>query len=292
VEKEGKMDIKTVGVVGAGLMGAGIAEIAARSGYQVVVREVEQGVLQRALKNIERSMARGVERGKLTEEERAQAAASISGTVELDDLRDCDLVIEAIVENLELKQALFRELDRVTRPEAILTSNTSSISLTALAAATSRPDKVAGTHFFIPVPHMTLVELVRALQTSDQTLETMRRFCESLGKEVVVVKDTPAFVFNRLLIPYLLDAIRLIDDGVSTKEDIDRVMKLGTSVPIGPISLADYIGLDTVLYISEVMYEEFKKPGHAAPPLLRKMVAAGYLGRKSGRGFYDYGSKA
>jgi 3-hydroxybutyryl-CoA dehydrogenase len=284
------MDIRTVGVVGAGLMGSGIAEIAARSGYDVVVREVDETALQRGLKHIESSMARGVERGKMTEKGCAEAGAKISGTTDLNDLGDCDLVIEAIIENLEQKRKLFRELDRITRPQAILTSNTSSISITVLAAATSKPDKVAGTHFFIPVPHMTLVELVSALETSDETLDTTRRFCESLHKQVVIVKDTPAFIFNRLLIPYLLDAVRLLDNSVAAKEDIDRVMMLGTGVAIGPISLVDYIGLDTVLYVSEVMYEEFKNPAYAAPPLLRKMVNAGYLGKKSGHGFYDYES--
>jgi 3-hydroxybutyryl-CoA dehydrogenase len=285
------MGIQTVGVVGAGLMGSGIVEQSARSGYGVVVREVNDELLSRGKQRIEKSMARAVERGKMSEDDRDASAARIRGTTNLEDLGECDLVIEAIVENLEQKQDLFRELDRITRPEVILASNTSSVSITAIAAATDRPKNVAGCHFFNPVPVMELVELVRALDTSDETMAALRQFGESLGKKVIVAKDTPGFIVNVLLVPYLLDAVRMVESEAATPEDIDTGIHLGLNHPMGPITLLDFVGIDTTLYIADVMYEEFKDAKYAAPPLLRKMVRAGYFGRKNGRGFYDYSNR-
>lgn len=282
------MNITTVGVVGAGLMGSGIAEQAARSGYRVIVREVDETALAAGRTRIDRSMARALERGKMTELERDEVLDRLTGTTNLADMAECDLVIEAIVENLDMKRAVFRELDMITRPAAILASNTSSVSVTALAAVTGRPDRVAGAHFFNPVPVMKLVELVRALQTSDDTLDQLRGFGVSLGKNVVVAQDTPGFIVNYLLVPYLLDAVRMVESGIATKEDIDTGIALGLNHPMGPLTLLDYVGIDTTLYIADVMYDELRDPKYAAPPLLRKMVNAGYFGRKNGRGFYDY----
>lgn len=282
------MTFTTVGVVGAGLMGSGIVEQAARSGYQVVVREVDAAALRAGQDRINSSMARGVQRGKLSPEERDAALGRITGTTDLGDLGQCDLVIEAIVENLAQKQDVFRALDGIVPAGAILASNTSSVSITALAAVTARPARVAGAHFFNPVPVMKLVELVRALQTSDDTIARLRAFGESVGKKVVVAQDTPGFIVNYLLVPYLLDAVRMVESGVATKEDIDAGIALGLNHPMGPLTLLDYVGIDTTLYIADVMYEEFRDRKYAAPPLLRKMVNAGYFGRKNGRGFYEY----
>lgn len=282
------MEIKTVGVVGAGLMGSGIAEQVAKCGYQVIVREVDERALQAGKNRIEKSMARAVERGKMSEEERAVTVERITPTTNLDDFRDADLVIEAIVENLPQKEQLFGDLARITRPGVILASNTSSVSITALAAATDRPEMVAGMHFFNPVPVMKLVELVRALQTSGATMDALRAFAGSLGKTVVVAADTPGFIVNALLVPYLLDAVRMVENGVATKEDVDTGIALGLNHPMGPLTLLDFVGIDTTLFIADVMYEEYRDEKYAAPPLLRKMVRAGYLGKKSGRGFYDY----
>jgi 3-hydroxybutyryl-CoA dehydrogenase len=282
------MDIKTVGVVGAGLMGSGIVEQAAKCGYSVVMREVDDRVLEGGWKRVRGSMSRAVERGKLTAEDRDQTESRITGTTDLETLAPCDLVIEAIVENLDTKKDLFRQLNRITRPEVILASNTSSVSITSLASVTDRPDRVAGAHFFNPVPVMTLLELVKGLLTRDETIETLRQFGQSLGKKVILAKDTPGFIVNYLLVPYLLDAVRMVDNGVATKEDIDTGIHLGLNHPMGPLTLLDFVGIDTTLFIADVMYDEFKDPKYAAPPLLRKMVEAGLHGRKSGRGFYDY----
>jgi 3-hydroxybutyryl-CoA dehydrogenase len=282
------MDIKTVGVVGAGLMGSGIIEQTARCGYQVIVREVDEQALQGGLKRVEKSMGRAVERSKMTEGERDEANGRITWTTDLGEFRECDLVVEAIIENLSHKQDLFRELDEITPPEVILASNTSSVSITALASVTGRPERVAGAHFFNPVPVMRLLELVRGLLTSEETLATLRQFGSSLGKEVIVAQDTPGFIVNALLVPYLLDAVRMVENGIATKVDIDTGINLGLNHPMGPLTLLDYVGIDTTLYIADVMYEEYRDPKYAAPPLLRKMVMAGYLGRKNGRGFYDY----
>ncbi|HDH09813.1 MAG TPA: 3-hydroxybutyryl-CoA dehydrogenase [Chloroflexi bacterium] len=282
------MEIKKIGVVGCGLMGSGIAEVCARSGYDVVVREVNDELLQKGLDRIRKSMAKGVQRGKLTQEEMDAALARIQGTTKMEDFAPCDLVIEAAVEKMEVKKQVFAELDAICPPHAILASNTSSLCITEMASATKRPDKVLGMHFFNPPPIMPLLELVRTILTSDETLQTAQEFGKSLGKTTVVAKDTPGFIVNLLLVPYLLDAVRALENGVATKEDIDTAIKLGLHHPMGPLTLLDFIGLDTTLYIAEAMYEEFKDPRYAPPPLLRRMVLAGHLGRKSGRGFYEY----
>jgi len=282
------MEIKKIGVVGCGLMGSGIAEVCARSGYDVVVREVNDELLQKGLERIRKSMAKGVQRGKLTQEEMDAALARIQGTTKMEDFAPCDLVIEAVVEKMEVKKQVFAELDAICPPHAILASNTSSLCITEMASATKRPDKVLGMHFFNPPPIMPLLELVRTILTSDETLRTAQEFGKSVGKTTVVAKDTPGFIVNLLLVPYLLDAVRALENGVATKEDIDTAIKLGLHHPMGPLTLLDFIGLDTTLYIAEAMYEEFKDPRYAPPPLLRRMVLAGHLGRKSGRGFYEY----
>ncbi len=284
------MTVQRVGVVGCGLMGSGIAEVCARAGYQVVVREVNQELLQQGLGRIERSLRRAVERGKLDDAAAKQAREAIRGTVALRDLTDSDLVVEAVIEQMAEKQAVLRELDTLTPPQTIFASNTSSLSITEMAAATKRPDRVVGMHFFNPVPVMTLVELVRGLATSDETLETARAFAQSVGKTVVVTKDYPGFIVNLLLVPFLLDAVRALELSVATKEDIDKAVALGLNHPMGPLTLLDFVGLDTTYYIAEAMYAEFKDARYAPPPLLKKMVLAGRLGRKSGRGFYEYGS--
>ena len=282
------MDIKKVGVVGCGLMGSGITEVCARSGYDVVVREINDELLQKGLGRIKASMSKGVSRGKLTQEEMDAALARIKGTTSMEDFADCDIVIEAVVENLEVKKQVFAELDHITPPHAILASNTSSLCITEMAAVTKRPDKVLGLHFFNPVPVMPLLEMVRTILTSDETMETARRFGESLGKTIVVAKDSPGFIVNALLVPYLLDAVRMLETGYATKEDIDTAIKLGLNHPMGPLTLMDFIGLDTILFIADAMYEELKDPRYAAPALLRRMVIAGKLGRKTGEGFYKY----
>jgi 3-hydroxybutyryl-CoA dehydrogenase len=270
-------------------MGAGIAETVARAGYQVVVSEVNDELLQRGLGRVKASLAKAVERGKMGQADMEAALSRITGTTRMEDFADCDLTIEAAIESLDLKKHIFAELDRITPPHAILTSNTSSLSITAMAAATKRPDKVLGLHFFNPVPVMPLLEMVRTILVDDETFETAREFGKSLGKTIIVAKDNPGFIVNLLLIPYLLDCIRAFENGVAGKEDIDTGIKLGLSHPMGPFELLDLVGLDTTLFIADAMYEEFKDPRYAAPPLLRQMVTAGHLGRKSGKGFYNYG---
>ena len=282
------MPISKVGVVGCGLMGSGIAEVAARSGYQVTVSEATQELLDRGLGNIRASMERGVKAGKLAAEDMNAALGRIQGTTSLDGFKDCDIVIEAITENLPLKKEVFAKLDAVCPPGAILASNTSCLSVIDMAMATKRPDKVVGMHFFNPVPVMKLLEVVKTIASSPETLEQAKAFGESLGKTVIFAPDTPGFVVNRLLVPYLLDAVRLLEAGVATKEEIDQGMVLGCAHPMGPLTLLDLVGLDTTLYIADAMFEEFKDPKFAAPTLLRKMVTAGRWGRKTGKGFYDY----
>ncbi len=282
------MKIEKVGVVGCGLMGSGIAQIAAQSGYDVTVCEVSQEILNRGLKRIGSSLSKGVEKGKLTEEQRKATLDKITPAAEVKGLKESDLVIEAVIENIDLKKKIFAELDGLCRPETIFSSNTSSISIIDIASATKRPDRFIGLHFFNPVPVMKLVEIVRSIVTSEETYQMASVFSRSLGKEIVTAKDTPGFIVNLLLIPYLLDAVRALESGVATKEDIDTGMKLGCNMPMGPLELTDFIGVDTTLYIADVMYDEFRDPRYAAPPLLRKMVVAGFHGRKSGRGFYTY----
>jgi 3-hydroxybutyryl-CoA dehydrogenase len=281
-------EIRQVGVVGCGLMGSGIVETVARHGYPVVVREVTPELLQVGLARVRASMSKAVERGKLTPAEMDAALGRITGTTTLPDLAGCDLVIEAVVEDITVKREVFGQLDRICPPHAILASNTSSLSITEIASVTKRPDKVLGMHFFNPVPIMPLLEMVRTILVSDEAFALARRFGEGLGKTVVVAKDTPGFIVNLLLIPYLLDAIRALESGVATKEDIDTAIKLGLNHPMGPFTLLDFVGLDTALFIADAMFAEFKDARYAAPPLLRRMVTAGLLGRKSGKGFYIY----
>ena len=281
-------DIRTVGVVGCGLMGSGIAEVCARSGYTTLVREVNDELLSRGLERVGASMETAVQRGKLSAEDRDGARGRLRGTTRLAEFAACDLVVEAATENLAIKRDTFAELDRVCPQHALLASNTSSIPIIQMATATRRPDKVLGLHFMNPVPVMPLIEMVRALTTSDETLATARAFGDSLGKRLIVSKDRGGFIVNYLLIPYLLDAIRMLEQGFASPEDVDVGMMLGTSYPMGPFTLLDFVGLDTTLFIADVLFEEFKEPRFAAPTLLKHMVAAGYHGRKTGRGFYNY----
>jgi 3-hydroxybutyryl-CoA dehydrogenase len=282
------MAVKSVGVVGCGLMGSGIAQVSAQSGIPTLVREVDAPTLEKGLGRIRKFLEDGVAKGKVAAEARDQTLANLKGTTDLGDLASCDLVIEAVVEDIVLKREVFRTLDRVTAASTVLASNTSSLAITEIAAIASRPERVLGLHFFNPVPLMKLVEIIRALPTNDASFEAAKGFVERIGKTAVVAKDTPGFVVNRLLVPYLLDAVRIYESGVASKEDIDNGMKLGCGYPMGPLTLLDFVGLDTTYYIANIMFEEFKQPQYAAPPLLKRMVLAGYLGRKSGRGFYDY----
>jgi 3-hydroxybutyryl-CoA dehydrogenase len=269
-------------------MGSGIAEVCARAGYTTIVREISEELLAKGRQRIEQSMATGVERGKLPATDRDQALGRLTGTTRLEDLAACDLVIEAATENPEIKKRTFAELDQICPPHTILASNTSSIPIIQMATSTQRPDKVLGMHFMNPVPVMRLIEYVRTLTTSDETLETARAFGESLGKRIIVSKDRAGFIVNFLLIPYLTEAVRMLEQGFASREDIDVGMVLGTSYPMGPFTLLDYVGLDTTLFIADILFDEFKESRFAAPTLLRQMVAAGYLGRKTGRGFYNY----
>ncbi len=282
------MEIKKIGICGFGQMGAGIAEISAKAGVQVVAFETEEKFFERGTKRIEKSLDRAIEKEKLDEAGKKSILANISKTTNLNDLADCQLVIEAITENVEIKVDLYKKLDEIVNKDAIFASNTSSLSITEMAAMTSRPDKFCGLHFFNPVPVMKLVEVVKTILTSDESFEIAKAYGEKVGKVVVSCKDTPGFVVNRLLVPYLLDAIRALEAGIATKEDIDNGMKLGCGHPMGPLELTDFIGLDTIYFIGEILFDEFKNHHYASPPLLKAMVKAGQLGRKSGRGFYDY----
>jgi len=278
----------SVGVAGCGLMGSGIAEVCARAGFPVVVREVSDELLERGLARIDASMARAVERGKLTGPDRAVARARISGTTRLSDFAGCEVILEAVIEKMDEKKRLYAELDGICPPATVFASNTSSLSITEMASATRRPERVLGLHFFNPVPVMKPVEMVRGLLTSEGVLDEARAFCERLGKTVVACKDYPGFIVNLLLVPYLLDAIRALEMGVASKEDIDTAVRLGLNHPMGPLTLLDFVGIDTTYYIAEAMFDEFKDTRYAAPPLMRKMVLAGQHGRKTGRGFYEY----
>ena len=282
------MAIRTVGVLGCGLMGSGIAQVSAAAGYKTIVREVNDTFLQKGLGRISKFLDDGLAKGKVAAADRDTTLANLSGTTTFDALADCDLVIEAIVENLAEKTATYAALEAVVKPHTILLSNTSSLCITELAAATKRPDRFGGLHFFNPVPIMKLVEVIRALTTSDETYQTVFQFAQSLGKEPITAPDRPGFIVNRLLVPYLLDSIRAYENGLGTLEDIDKGMKLGCGYPMGPFTLLDFVGLDTTYYIANIMFEEFREPAYAPPPLLKRMVLAGRLGRKSGRGFYKY----
>jgi 3-hydroxybutyryl-CoA dehydrogenase len=282
------MAIATVGIVGAGLMGSGIAEISARSGLDTRVCEADARGLAGAQQRIRRSLDRGRSSGKLSDAEVEQILGRISFTTDLETLAPSDIVVEAIAERLPDKVQLFAKLDQITRPEAILATNTSSLPIIEIARATRRPDQVVGTHFFNPPPVMKLLELVRSIATSEATMAAARGFGERLGKRIIVAQDRGGFIVNLLLIPFLTHAVRLYESGFATREDIDEGMRLGCGHPMGPLQLLDYIGLDTALFVCEALYEEYANADYAPPPLLRRMVAAGWLGQKSGRGFYDY----
>lgn len=286
------MAIKKVGVLGCGLMGSGIAQTAAQSGYEVIVREINQELLDKGLGRIKDFLSKGVEREKLSQSEMDETLSKITGTTELSDLSDCDIVIEAIIENMEMKAELYKELSEVCKPETIFASNTSSLSITEMASHTNRPDKMVGLHFFNPVPLMKLVEVARSVSTSSESFDTVYQFAKSLGKTPVKCGDSTGFIVNRLLVPYLLDSIRQLENGLATVDDIDNALKLGLGYPMGPFTLLDFVGIDTTLYIADIMFEEFKEHKYAAPPLMRRMVHAGYFGKKSGKGFYDYTSEA
>ena len=280
--------IRTVGVLGCGLMGSGIAQVCAASGYTTIVREVDETLLQKGLGRIKKFLDDGVAKGKASAEARDKTLANLSGTTTFEALKECDLVVEAIVENLDEKGQTYAALEKVIGDHTLLASNTSSLCITELAAATKRPDRFGGVHFFNPVPIMKLVEVIRALTTSDETYHALLAFAQSLGKEPITAPDRPGFIVNRLLVPYLLDAIRAYENGLGTIEDIDKGMKLGCGYPMGPFTLLDFVGLDTTYYIANIMFEEFREPAYAPPPLLKRMVLAGRMGRKSGRGFYAY----
>jgi 3-hydroxybutyryl-CoA dehydrogenase len=282
------MKIQTVGVLGCGLMGAGIAQVSAAAGYKTVVREVEDRLVSNGLARIDKFLAGGVEKGKVTPDEKARTLGNLSGTTKLEDLHACDIVVEAIVENIDDKARSYAVLDSVLAEHAIVCSNTSSLCITELASKTRRPDRFAGLHFFNPVPIMKLVEVIRGLTTSDETYHSVFGFAQSLGKEPITAPDKPGFIVNRLLVPYLLDAIRSYEHGLGTVEDIDKGMKLGCGYPMGPFTLLDFVGLDTTYYIANIMFDEYREPAYAPPPLLKRMVLAGRLGRKSGQGFYKY----
>ncbi len=286
------MDIKKVGVLGCGLMGSGIAQVAATAGFDVVVLEQDQKFLDKGFAGIEKSLSRLVERGPekggLTAEQKTQAQSRLKGTTNMQDLADRDIVIEAIIENVEEKRKTYAQLDAVVKKDAIFATNTSSISVTELMTATKRPERFIGLHFFNPVPMMKMVEVVKTIATAPEVYDTAYEFAKKLGKVPVRTSDKTGFIVNRLLVPYLLDAIRAYEEGVGSITDIDEAMKLGCGYPMGPFTLLDFVGLDTTYYITHVMFDEFKEPRFASPPLLRRLVLAGWYGRKTGKGFYDY----
>ncbi len=282
-------DTKKVGVIGCGIMGSGIVEVCAKAGTEVTYVEIDEDARARGQHRIEGSLSKAVERGKLSEEDRGGLLERITGTTDLGAVGDADLVIEAVTENIEEKTRVFTTLDKVTRDDVVLATNTSSLPVVQLATMTGRPDRVLGMHFFNPPPVMKLLELVRALTTSDETLAFARGFSERVGKVTVLSKDRAGFIVNMLLIPFLNSAVRMYEEGFASREDIDTAIKLGLSHPMGPLELLDFIGLDTAVYVSEVLFEEFRDPDYSAPPLLKRMAQAGYHGRKSGKGFYEYG---
>lgn len=286
------MAIQRVGVVGCGLMGAGIAQVSAQSGFTTVVREVSAELVERGIKSIEKNLARMVEKGTITETAKSEIREQLRGTTSLEDFKDCDVVVEAIVEQLPAKRELFTALDAICPAPTIFASNTSSLTITEIAAATKRPERFVGLHFFNPVPVMKLVEVVKTIATDPGVYEEMVGFGAKLGKTPVRANDGGGFIVNRLLVPYLLDAIRALEEGVGSVVDIDNSMKLGCGYPMGPFTLLDFVGLDTTFYISQIMFDEFKEKRFAAPPLLKRMVLAGWHGKKSGRGFYDYADPA
>ena len=281
-------EVRRVGVLGCGLMGSGIAEISAKAGLETWVREINDQLSEKGKASITRSLDKAVEKGKLESGARDAALGQLKFTTSLEDLKDCDLIIEAVTEDLELKNSMFKTLDGVCPAHTIFASNTSSLTVADMAAATARPDRVLGLHFFNPVPVMKLVEVVRTIATSDDAYQTAFAFAKKIGKEPVEAKDTSGFIVNRLLVPYMLDAIRCLEQGLASIEDIDKSMQLGTGYPMGPFVLSDFVGIDTLYRISEIMFDEFREPRFAPPPLLKRMVTMGYYGRKTRRGFYDY----
>jgi 3-hydroxybutyryl-CoA dehydrogenase len=285
------MEIKKVGVLGCGLMGSGIAQVAAQSGYTTTVLEVTRELLDTGLKRIDQFLAAGVAKGKVRPEDKQATLSRLSGTTDYDSLKDCDLVIEAVIENLGAKKEAFGRLERVLKKEAILASNTSSLSITEMAVITKRPQRFVGLHFFNPVPLMKLVEVIRTIQTEPGIEEAVLGFAKSLGKVPIRTLDRTGFIVNRLLVPYILDAIRALEEGVGSITDIDQGMKLGCGHPMGPLTLLDLVGIDTTYYIADIMFDEFRERRFAPPPLMKRMVLAGFHGRKTGRGFYDYGSE-
>ena len=282
------MAIQKVGVIGCGLMGSGIAQVSAQAGFPTVVREVSPNALEKGIASIHKFLQAGIDKGKVPPSELDRVKKNLSGTVKLEDLTDCDLVVEAAPENLTLKKELFGALEGITRPAAIFASNTSSLSITEMSNFCKRPERFIGLHFFNPVPLMKLVEVVRTVRTDAAVVAEASAWCAAIGKTVVTCGDSTGFVVNRLLVPYMLDAIRAYEQGLASRDDIDNAMKLGCGYPMGPLFLTDYVGLDTTYYISEIMFDEFKEPRFAAPPLLKRMVLAGRHGRKTGRGFYDW----
>jgi 3-hydroxybutyryl-CoA dehydrogenase len=281
-------EIQAVGVLGAGLMGSGIAQVAAQMGFDTRVREITQELCDRGRAGVEKQLSRAVDKGKLTGDQRSETMGRLGFFTDIEALRDCDIIIEAVTEDLEVKNALWRDLDALCKPQTVFASNTSSLTIAAMAAATSRPDRMLGLHFFNPVPVMKLVEVVRTVTTSDEAFQKVFQFARRLGKEPIAAKDSSGFVVNLLLIPYLLDAITALERGVASIEDIDKGMQLGTGHPMGPFTLLDFVGLDTTYKIAEIMFDEYREKRYAPPPLLRRMVLAGMYGRKSGKGFYDY----
>ena len=280
--------VKTVGVIGAGLMGSGIAQVAAASGYQVVLRDIDNQFVQRGLESISKNLNRDVEKGRRTRENAEVVLKRLAGTTEIETLTHCDFVIEAVVEKMDLKKAIFKELGVICKPGVILATNTSGLSITEIAASCNRPSQVVGMHFFNPVPVMKLVELIKGTETAQETLDTAAAMVESFGKEPIFVQEAPLFTVNRILVPMLNEAMFVLMEGISSAEDIDKGMRLGANHPIGPLALSDLVGLDTLLFVMETLYQETGDSKYRPCPLLRKMVRAGHFGRKSGRGFYKY----
>ncbi len=281
-------DVKTIGVLGCGLMGSGIAQIAAAAGFKTIVWEFKQEFLDKSLGGLKKQLERNANKGKITAEEKDKTIANLHGTTNLEDLKDCDVIIEAIIEDLKIKNDLFGQLDKLCPPHTVFASNTSSLTITEIAAATQRPDRFCGLHFFNPVPAMKLVEVVKAVRTSEETFRTAFELGKALGKTPIAAKDNSGFVVNFLLVPYLLGAIRALENGVASMEDIDKGMVLGCGHPVGPLTLLDFIGIDTVYRVAGIMSQEYGDAMYSCPPLLRKMFLAGFYGKKSGKGFYDY----
>jgi 3-hydroxybutyryl-CoA dehydrogenase len=282
------MEIKKVGVVGCGSMGAGITQLCAQSGYQVVVSEINEELLKRGMGSIDKVLAKSVEKQKLSPQDKDAIMGRIKGTTSTKDFGECDLVIEAAIENIDLKKKIFTELDGICPKHAILATNTSCLSIIDMAMATKRADKVVGLHFFNPAPIMKLLEIVKTIATSDEVMAVSKKFGDSLGKTTVIAQDAPGFIVNRLWIPFLLHCIRLYEDGVASREDIDNAIMLGLNYPMGPLTLSDMVGIDVVKFVADALYEQLKDPRYITPTLVDKMVAAGWLGRKTGKGFYDY----